>query len=167
MGKRMVKAILSISFVGLFLSSCVEEEREKYINDSGVTTDSKFTKDIIPSYDSCIGVCFSNKDCLKNHECKFCILVSSSCLLGCINKHYGKCIPTAHCKNNKECGKSGFCKHDGKCNYQSSDIWSCEPIPNVCHMISSPVCGCDNKTYGNECIAHSKGISVHYKGKCK
>ena len=30
-----------------------------------------------------------------------------------------------------------------------------------------PVCGCNNKTYGNPCEAECHGITFYKKGKCK
>ena len=43
----------------------------------------------------------------------------------------------------------------------------CSPIPELCTMEYVPVCGCDGKTYGNECIANSNSISASYLGECK
>ena len=37
----------------------------------------------------------------------------------------------------------------------------------MCTMQYDPVCGCDNKTYGNACIASCEGISSYTKGECK
>lgn len=42
----------------------------------------------------------------------------------------------------------------------------CTDRPEVCTLIYKPVCGCDDKTYGSECDAHSNGISVVSEGEC-
>lgn len=37
----------------------------------------------------------------------------------------------------------------------------------VCTAQYDPVCGCNNKTYGNACVAGAAGIRVIYSGECK
>jgi Kazal-type serine protease inhibitor domain len=36
----------------------------------------------------------------------------------------------------------------------------------VCTEQYQPVCGCDNKTYGNACVAECAGVKKYTKGKC-
>lgn len=36
----------------------------------------------------------------------------------------------------------------------------------VCTMQYDPVCGCDNKTYGNACVANNAGVTSFTKGAC-
>ena len=72
---------------------------------------------------------------------------------------------TYTCKTNKDCPAGDFCAKDvGKCD----DEGICARRPVVCALlIVNPVCGCNNKTYGNVCLAHSAGVSVKHDGKCE
>jgi len=51
------------------------------------------------------------------------------------------------------------CKNDNKC------IENIKP-DCVCTYQYDPVCGCNNKTYGNACAAACAGIETYAKGEC-
>ncbi|MET0592839.1 MAG: Kazal-type serine protease inhibitor domain-containing protein [Polyangiaceae bacterium] len=44
---------------------------------------------------------------------------------------------------------------------------TCKVRPEMCTLIASPVCGCDEKTYGNSCSAAMAGMSVAHDGPCE
>ncbi len=41
-----------------------------------------------------------------------------------------------------------------------------KPRPQICNKILDPVCGCDGKDYGNECMANAGGTDILHKGMC-
>jgi hypothetical protein len=68
------------------------------------------------------------------------------------------------CKTNKQCGAGAYCaKETGKCD----DEGVCAQKPQICPLVVAPVCGCDNKTYNNGCMAHRAGVNVKHDGKCE
>ena len=56
------------------------------------------------------------------------------------------------------------------CSKENSPAEECVEKPNngkVCDLVYNPVCGCNNKTYGNACAAEAYGITRYTQGACK
>ena len=63
------------------------------------------------------------------------------------------------------CGKGEFCQHPtGQCVGFAPGV--CASKPKFCPKIYKPVCGCDGKTYSNDCVRVRAGVSKMHDGKC-
>ncbi|MEZ4248750.1 MAG: Kazal-type serine protease inhibitor domain-containing protein [Polyangiales bacterium] len=66
------------------------------------------------------------------------------------------------------CPEGQFCSYaaDAMCG-AADQTGVCAPQPEACIALYQPVCGCDDRTYGNACNAAQHGISVAYEGECR
>jgi len=87
------------------------------------------------------------------------LIVISTILLGNIF-----CL---ECRSNSACPSSTqYCKFESGTCKQSGAIGVCTTVPQVCYMLYKPVCGCDGRSYSNQCWASYNRTSVQYSGQC-
>ncbi len=67
-----------------------------------------------------------------------------------------------------QCDKGQFCVYvDRKCGAAYPDqAGVCVDVPPYCPLYVAEVCGCDGKTYTNQCYASMAGVSVAHDGPC-
>jgi len=139
--------------------------------------------------------CISNDQCGSGYYCEkapgdcdgtgICRMTSQACLdvwepvCGCDGNTYGNACKAAQagvivdyqgecsipgCSSNDECGSFQYCqKAPGDCD----GTGTCQVRPQICPDVWIPVCGCDDRTYGNACEAAAAGVIVDYQGECQ
>jgi len=72
------------------------------------------------------------------------------------------------CVRDSDCGNGSFCQFTaGTCPKKNSGaMGACVAIPQNCTQQYDPVCGCDNKTYSNDCVRQMAGVSLQHTGAC-
>lgn len=67
------------------------------------------------------------------------------------------------------CGVQGeFCYRTVEAQCGAADQTGvCRPRPQFCTQDYAPVCGCNGRTFSNECAANASGISAAYRGPCR
>jgi len=66
----------------------------------------------------------------------------------------------------RACSTGSYCDFPNKTCGAADQTGVCRPVPSTCDAISSPVCGCDGKTYANDCLRAVAGVSKANDGTC-
>jgi hypothetical protein len=71
--------------------------------------------------------------------------------------------PLPGCGSNADCASTEYCLLPaGTCSGRGT----CVTRPDVCLPVIMEVCGCDGRTYGNDCEAQVAGVNVASMGAC-
>jgi hypothetical protein len=75
--------------------------------------------------------------------------------------------PPFACDNSQaDCPTGRFCDTPAGACGNSKAVGQCAAKPQICYMLYMPVCGCDGKTYSNDCVRQSAGVSLAHNGAC-
>ena len=64
------------------------------------------------------------------------------------------------------CDKGLFCEFPAPFCGIFDRSGTCQRIPRICTKIFRPVCGCNGKTYPNDCVRQAAGVSKRHDGRC-
>lgn len=70
----------------------------------------------------------------------------------------GACSAPYHCPKGQTCAITGCAV---------GAVGKCVDLPKTCTDVSTPECGCDGKTYQNECQRVKTGVALNHAGACK
>jgi hypothetical protein len=81
--------------------------------------------------------------------------------------HDGSCEAKPCGEDGAACSEAQFCEFPvGTCG-KAGETGECREQPQVCPRHFEPVCGCDGRTYPNDCARQAAGVSLAHPGPCE
>src|SRR5262245_23909391 len=64
------------------------------------------------------------------------------------------------------CDRGLWCDpYPGQCGW-ADGLGTCVRVTQACNRRYDPVCGCNGRTYGNNCVRQSRKVPLNHVGRC-